>query len=191
MNTLKILVISIIIIIILKLATNLFMRMYRFNDEKLKFTMDVKAESVNKMSALEFEGFCKWLLEGSNNYTTVLQTTAQNDSGVDIILTGKNNEVIYVECKRYSQVDIDNNDSSKKFVIGRETCQKLIGAMVANNIKHGIIMTTGMVHQNALDYVEQLHKNSNLLLEFITMKDIVHMLQSGEESDLYSLIVEV
>ena len=190
MDTFKIFFLFIFIIIILKIATNLFMKMYRFNDEKLKFTMDVKSESINKMSELEFEGFCKWLLEGTNDYISVQKTFSKKDGDIDLILNKPNNEVAYVECKRFSNIE-ENETDSKKFITGVEVCQKLVGIMVANNIKHGIIMTTGMVNQNALDYVEQLNENSNLLLEFITMKDIVHMLQERENSDEYSLVVEV
>lgn len=190
MSILKLIIISIPIIIILKLATNLFMKMYNFNDEKLKFIMDVKANSINKMTALEFEGFCKWLFESTNCYKDVYLKSSNNNEEIDIILTDSSNHKIYVECKRYNNENNTDSNTSN-FIIEQEVCQKLAGAMIANNINHGIIMTTGSIHQSAIDYIDALRENSNLDIEFITMKDIVDLLSERQEDDEYSLVVEI
>lgn len=190
MYTFKMFFFLLFIIIILKIATNLFNKIYKFNDEKLNFTINVKAESINKMSQLEFEGFCKWFLENATDYVSIQEVFSEKNKDVNLILNKDTDESTYVKCIRFPYIEENESDSSKS-IIGVEVCQRLVGLMVANNINHGIIITTGLINHDALDYVEQLTQNSNLFLEFITTKDIIIMLKERENLDDYSLVVKV
>ena len=71
-------------------------------------------------------------------------TSKTNDLGKDLILK-KNNQITYVECKRFS-----------KTKVSRPTIQKFIGAMVADNVNNGFVL----LHQNFLNLVFNLLKVS-------------------------------
>jgi len=99
---------------------------------------------LHYLSPRQFEVFCAELFK-ELGYDVEL-TPDGNDGGKDVILNNR----IYVECKRYD-----------KFMIGREICQKLLGAVEADGMEKGIIFTTGKLHENGK---EMLLKTSRLEL---------------------------
>lgn len=127
-------------------------------------------ENIMKMEGREFEIFCARLFEETGKYKSVELTPPQYDGGKDIILDGK----IYVECKRYT----DGATKTEEYMIGREICQKLVGAIVAEGLKQGIIITTGNIHQNAWDYIIKLEKKSDIRIEIMDIDDIMNMVKS-------------
>ncbi len=196
MRLYEICILLILLILLIKSISPLVMMFVKYNDEKLKFNIKVKKESIQKMSSLEFEGFCKWLFEEDPNFKNIELTPSFYDGDVDLILTTLEDEQIYVECKRYNLIEA--HDGGKlvtkedlDFTIGREICQKLVGAMVANNIKTGYIITTGSIHANALEYMNKLKANSNINLQFFTMTDIVEIIECRKEKKEYSLALEI
>lgn len=117
---------------------------YKYNKEYANRVLNsndinnIKHE-IKQMEGRDFEYFCEWLFKKTGKYKSVTLTQAENDEGRDLILVDENNEFIFVECKRYTE----NATINENFMIGREICQKLIGAMVVDNISKGIIVTTG------------------------------------------------
>lgn len=105
---------------------------------------------VEHLSPRQFEFFVAELfkLQGYN----AIVTPPTSDGGKDIILKDKYGAISFVECKRYSK---DN-------CVGREICQKLLGAVYMCNAQEGIIVTTGKVHQNAY-IVEQQVDNLRII----------------------------
>lgn len=99
---------------------------------------------LHYLSPRQFEVFCAELFKGLG-YDVEL-TPEGNDGGKDVIL----NDRIYVECKRFN-----------KSMIGREICQKLLGAVEADGMEKGIIFTNGMLHENGK---EMLLKTNRLEL---------------------------
>lgn len=136
---------------------------------KKKTYNGVTLDNIHNLSGREFEKFCNWLLQQNGYKTTLLSES--NDYGRDIIIHN-GNEDIYVECKRYTP----NATKTEKYMIGREICEKLAGAMVSNGVSKGIIMTTGNVHANAIEYINRLKKNSNLNIQIWNMRDIEKLL---------------
>ncbi|GAA0069026.1 hypothetical protein UT300003_05490 [Clostridium sardiniense] len=194
MNTLEIVIILILIITILKIITPLINKATTFNDEKIKFKVKMKKESITNLTGIEFEYFCRWLFDDIYHYRDVIVTPSENDGGVDLILTDENFEKTYVECKRYTTTYDYKDDKKIKnydFMIGREICQKLVGAMMSNGIKKGIIVTTGEIHPNADKYISDLNKNSDLNIKFITLHEIVKILDAYSESENYYINIEV
>ncbi len=195
MNKFELFAFIIVLIILFKSITALFIKFTNFKDDKLKFTMDVKKENINKLTGIEFEGFCKWLFQDNSQYKNVELTPPSNDGGVDLILTCQNDEKIYVECKRYDE-QFNIKDESKSiedgdFFIGRVICQKLVGAMVANNVKRGIVITTGSVESTALTYLGDLEQNSDIKLEIYTMENIIKLIEAHENPGVYELAFEI
>lgn len=131
-------------------------------------------ENIKYMDGREFEQLYEWIFKNSRQYKSVILTPAQFDEGKDLILTDNNNELTYVECKRYTEKATVTED----FMIGREICQKLVGSMVADNIKNGIIITTGSIHKNAWDYIDKLQNNTHITISILNLDDIMSMIYS-------------
>lgn len=191
----EIFLLLIVLILLFKSLTPFIEKVRGLKIEQLNFTMRVKKENINKLTGLQFEGFCQWLFQNSPEYKNVELTPHGNDGGVDLILTDTNDEKIYVECKRYDAnqelANTDDNNGPGEFFIGRVICQKLVGAMVANNIKKGIIVTTGSVSPNALEYIGKLEENSDLSLKIYTMDNILKLIESHGNQEDYELAVEI
>ncbi len=137
-------------------------------------------EKIKKMEGREFEEFCFWMFKSLNTYKSVKLTPATNDEGKDIILKDNEDNYIYVECKRYTEKASINEE----FMIGRPICQKLVGAMISDNIEKAIIVTTGNVHQNAWEYIIKLEKNTNIKIDIFTIEDIKQILKSIDDKGL-------
>ena len=195
MNKYEIFLLLIVLIILFKSLTPFIEKIRGFKNEQLKFTMRIKKENINRLTGFEFEGFCQWLFQNSPEYKSVELTPPSNDGGVDLILTNANDEKIYVECKKYdfhpTLAHKDENNGSDEFFIGRVICQKLVGAMVANNIKKGIIVTTGSVSPNALEYIGMLEANSDLSLKIYTMDNILKLIEAHANQEDYELAIEL
>ncbi|WP_160360589.1 restriction endonuclease [Clostridium chromiireducens] len=89
---------------------------------------------LKSLSPRQFEYFCAELFRELGHKVYLMPDGP--DGGKDVILDDK----IYVECKRY------NTD-----IIGRPICQKLLGAVEADDMKKGIIFTNGKLTDTALE----------------------------------------
>lgn len=146
--------------------------------------LDKIKHEIEHMEGRQFEIFSEWLFKNTGKYKSVTLTPSVNDEGRDLILTDNHDNTIFVECKRYTE----NATVTEDFMIGREICQKLTGAIVAEGIKQGIIITTGNIHQNAWDYIVKLEKNSDIRMEIITLKDIMRMIQEINSSEVLNIV---
>ncbi|WP_186430863.1 restriction endonuclease [Clostridium sp. BSD9I1] len=157
----------------------------RFRDRVLtsEDLQNIKHE-IEHMEGREFEIFSEWLFKNMGKYKSVTLTPATNDEGRDLILVDRNDATTFVECKRYT----DNATTTENFMIGREICQKLVGAIVAEGIKQGIIITTGNVHQNAWDYIVKLEKNSTVGIQVMTSDDIMRTIQEINKAEVLRVV---
>lgn len=136
---------------------------------------------IEHMEGIEFEKFCTWLFKKTGQYKSVELTQAVGDGGKDIILNGDT----YVECKRYSE----GNGDYANLEVGREICQKLVGAMVGDGIKKGIIVTTGVIHKNAWDYLKNIEKNTDLKLDIIIFDQLIKMVRDINSDEVLEKII--
>lgn len=146
--------------------------------------LDKIKHEIEYMEGRQFERFSEWLFKNIGKYKKVTLTPAANDEGRDLILIDADDNTIFVECKRYTE----NATVTEDFMIGREICQKLVGAMVADTIKRGIIITTGNIHQNAWDYIVKLEKNSDIRIEIITLNDIMRMIKKINSPEVLNVV---
>lgn len=146
-----------------------------FHYRKLEFSPEKIEMMIRDMSPREFEIF---VAEVYRKYGYGVQVTqASNDGGKDIVLNDyEEDERIYVECKHFSE----NN------YVGREICQKLLGAMAMDGIDRGIIVTTGKFHKNAWGVY---HKVDNL--DFVDMDDLIEMVMELEEKDMPKVFMKI
>ena len=143
-----------ITVITIKYLRNVF----GYKTEMKKLSFDEFCDEISCLTANEFEEFTASLYSGLG-YTVKLMPVGP-DGGKDIILK-QNNEKIYVECKRYL-----------KSTVGREICQKLIGAAINDpNVKKTILFTCGKIHKNAYNYESELNNaNRGISLEIVNIK---------------------
>lgn len=116
-------------------------------------------QDLMSLDGFGFEDWCASIFKAAGYH--VIQTPKTFDGGKDIILK-KGNDVIYVECKRYTDEPI-----------GRELCQKLVGSMAGDGIKHGLFITTSYFNQNANNYMCDLNKKGDLKLDFMDGYEIL------------------
>ena len=94
MKLYEICILLILIILLIKSISPLIMMFVKYNDNKLTFNINIKKESIQNMTGLEFEGFCKWLFEEDPNFKNVELTPQTNDGGIDLIVTTLEDEQI-------------------------------------------------------------------------------------------------
>lgn len=123
------------------------------NIERLK-SGTINTEDLHNLSPREFEYWSANFLE-KQGFTNINVTCSGADGGKDIICE-KNDEIYYVECKRYS------NSQKAYFHVDEEIVRKLIGAMEGDKIKNGILITTGIITKDALDYISSLPESYSL-----------------------------
>lgn len=128
------------------------------------------------LSPREFELWCGEFLK-SNGYLNVEVSPPGPDGGIDIKCF-KNDEVIYVECKRYW--------FSRKapFKVDEAIVKKLIGAMTCDNVNLGIIITTGIITNDAREFINTLPENINIKLFDGNSFDMVYSMNSFNYSSI-------
>lgn len=176
MISFKIFLTIILFILLFKSIYPVLNKVLTFKEEEFKFTTTVKKENIDKLSDMEFKGFCKWLLEGSNAYSNIIINGPSNNSSFDLLLSSDDNENIYVKCQR-------GNDN----LLNKNTCEILVGSMIGDNVKMGLILTTSDIEDSALDYINNINANSPVYISLLTMKDILSMLNDFRKNENYVL----
>ena len=127
------------------------------NQIYLYYKMHKKFENCNLLSNLahrltphEFEIWCSEYLSNLG-FTNRMVLPLGPDAGKDIICE-KNSEKFYIECKRYSP-----NSYISSFQV-----EKLLGSMISDNIKNGLIITTGDLSKEAKDTLKKIKKPYNI-----------------------------
>lgn len=100
-------------------------------------------ENLETMTGIEFEGFCKRLLESMG--FEVQQTKASGDGGIDLV--AYNHKPLFegtyiVQCKRY------------KGSVGEPTIRDLYGVITSERANKGILITTGYFTNSAISFAE-------------------------------------
>ena len=127
------------------------------NQIYLYYEMHKKFENCNLLSNLayrltphEFEIWCSEYLSNLG-FTNIMVLPIGPDAGKDIICE-KNSEKFYIECKRYSP-----NSYISSFQV-----EKLLGSMISDNVKNGLIITTGDLSKEAKDTLKKIKKPYNI-----------------------------
>ena len=102
-------------------------------------------ELLNRLTPREFEIWSREYLS-SLGYNNVILTAPSPDEGKNIICT-KDNNTIYVKCKN----SITENSITSKDI------EMLLGTMISDNIKKGLIITTNLVTDDAYELINNLH----------------------------------
>lgn len=147
---------------IIKYSKVLFWKVLYYREGIKKLDFESFCRGIEGMTPSEFEEFTANLYLGLG-YNVKLMPPGP-DGGKDVILKDDQG-LIYVECKRYL-----------KDVVGREICQKLIGAAIGDEIKRTVLFTCGKVHKNAYEYAEKInHGDNDVNLEIINIEKIYNL----------------
>lgn len=111
---------------------------------------DLLYNLVHRLTPHEFEIWCSEYLSNLG-FTNIMVLPIGPDAGKDIICE-KNSEKFYIECKRYSP-----NSYISSFQV-----EKLLGSMISDNIKNGLIITTGDLSKEAKDTLKKIKKPYNI-----------------------------
>lgn len=141
-------------------------------------------EEVKGLEGRAFEELCYWLFKNNSRYKNIELTPETHDGGKDLIVTDEKGNKIYVECKRYT----DKATVNEEWMIGREILQKLVGAMVIDNIKHGIIATTGNVHKNGWEILRKLDDNKDIKIDLLLYDDIIRMIEEIDSTEVIEVL---
>lgn len=161
-----------IIIDILKIAVKIIIYdiKYVYNFiyfRKIDYSYRQIIRMIRELSPREFEVFVAELYK-CLGYT--VEITAETcDGGKDVILYDDDGNVTYVECKHYSESNF----------VGREICQKLLGAVAIDGADNGIIICTGMFNKNAWEVYRKVDN-----LELIDMNGIMSIIKQIEVHQL-------
>lgn len=147
--------------------------------EKYRILNDIiNLEEIHNLTPREFELWCVFFMK-KLGYKDVEITPAGPDGGKDIICK-KDDAIVYVECKRYMP------EENASYVINTPIVKKLVGAMVGDNVKHGIIITTGTVEETARQFTDTL--NDDISIKIIDGEELVSLYNDSEQIDpKYSL----
>ncbi len=125
--------------------------LYRFKD----------CETVN--------GWITRLLQMSG-YTDLKAKPFEEDSAYDYVCN-KGNQKVYVACKLWN---VNHFDAA----LTRATAQKLVGAMVGDRVKKGLIITAGSLTDEAQKYLKTLPVSYRIeVLDGVTLMDKLHNLR--------------
>lgn len=125
------------------------------------------------LTPAEFETFCAALLSehcGAKDARVTEKRASGADGGIDVFgrLTLDDGQDIpfALEAKCH-------NPNAQ---VGSDICQKLIGAMAGENIRHGFILTTGNISKNARNYIDRIHKSGTYKIELIDQDQLTDIM---------------
>ena len=140
-----------IIILFAPLIGKLIKKIITYYKSYKSFQSDTQLYNlVHRLTPHEFEIWCSEYLSNLG-FTNIMVLPIGPDAGKDIICE-KNSEKFYIECKRYSP-----NSYISSFQV-----EKLLGSMISDNIKNGLIITTGDLSKEAKDTLKKIKKPYNI-----------------------------
>lgn len=140
-----------IIILFTPLIGKLINQIYSYYKMHKKFkNCNLLSNLAYRLTPHEFEIWCSEYLSNLG-FTNIMVLPIGPDAGKDIICE-KNSEKFYIECKRYSP-----NSYISSFQV-----EKLLGSMISDNVKNGLIITTGDLSKEAKDTLKKIKKPYNI-----------------------------
>ena len=140
-----------IIILFTPLIGKLINQIYLYYKMHKKFeNCNLLSNLVHRLTPHEFEIWCSEYLSNLG-FTNIMVLPIGPDAGKNIICE-KNSEKFYIECKRYSP-----NSYISSFQV-----EKLLGSMISDNTKNGLIITTGDLSKEAKDTLKKIKKPYNI-----------------------------
>ena len=140
-----------IIILFAPLMGKLIKKIITYYKSYKNFKSDTQLYSlIHRLTPHEFEIWCSEYLS-TLGFSNIILLPLGPDGGKNIICE-KDSQKFYIECKRYSP-----NSYISSFQV-----EKLLGSMISDNIKNGLIITTGDLSKEAKDTLKKIKKPYNI-----------------------------
>lgn len=120
-------------------------------------------EDIYNLTSKEFEFWCGEFISRLG-YTKIFYSPNEDEDTISLICS-LYNEKVYVVCKKFLYAPAATS------VINEDICKKLIGAMLHDGVKRGIIITSGIIADSAIKYINTLPKSYKL--ELLDGADII------------------
>ncbi len=114
---------------------------------------------LDNMDGFEFEDVCKRILERLG-YGHVEKHQRASDEGRDLIVHGRNQEKIVVECKHHP-----------RSTVGRPVVQKLHSAALTAGARKAMLITTGTFSEGALRYAHSISDVNINMIDWTKLLD--------------------
>lgn len=131
-----------LVIDLVKAAIGNRKNLYRWKNGK------VLLQDLHHLTPREFELWCGDFIK-KLGYTDIVHSPSSADGGKDIICR-KFGDTTYIECKRFG------SSLGAPYKVDEQICKKLVGSMVHDGIKKGMIITTGIIDSAAIEYIKTL-----------------------------------
>ena len=111
--------------------------------------------NIDGLDGYKFEELVAKIMK-KEGYENIINTPGSKDFGKDLIMTGKNGDLVVVECKHQN-------------FVGRPVIQKLQGAMKHEEAKginekiRGMVVTSGIFSKEAINYVKEIDEPIELI----------------------------
>ncbi len=159
------LIFALLILLVIIIGTERFYTIYVSYKNSNKDIYKTKLDVLKIISKHEchknndFSSFENWISKVLQvfSYNDIYVTAAHDDGGKDVVCIDKDGNTIYVECKLWKPENFEEK-------VGRSVVQKLAGAMLGDNIKKGLIITTSSFTEEAKEYVRKLPKEYEVRL---------------------------
>jgi restriction endonuclease Mrr len=116
----------------------------------------VLLQDLHHLTPREFELWCGDFIK-KLGYTDIVHSPSGADGGKDIVCK-KFGDTTYIECKRFG------HGLGAPYKVDEQICKKLIGSMVHDEVKKGMIITTGTIDNSAVEYMNTLPKGYEIEL---------------------------
>jgi hypothetical protein len=107
-------------------------------------------EDIYNLTPKEFEFWCGEFISRLG-YTKIIYSPNKDEDTISLICR-LYNEKVYVVCKKFLYTPATTS------VINEDICKKLIGSMLHDGVKRGIIITSGIIADSAIKYINSLPK---------------------------------
>ncbi len=159
------LILALTVLLLLIIGAEKFYNLYNVYKKENEGTIETKLQVLKIISKHECFGdndpdaFKDWLVKALSvlNYKEIRVTPAHDDGGKDVVCRDKNGDQVYVECKLWKPENFDEK-------VGRPVVQKLAGAMLADGVKKGLVISTACFSDEARQYVKKLPKDYEIIL---------------------------
>ncbi len=159
------LILALTVLLLLIIGTERFYSLYNAYKQEKEDMIGTKLQVLKIIAKHECfrdndpDAFEEWILKALNilNYKDIRVTLAHDDGGKDVVCRDKNGDKVYVECNLWKPENFEEK-------IGRPVVQKLAGAMLADGVKKGLVITTAAFTEEARQYVSKLPKDYEIKL---------------------------
>jgi restriction endonuclease Mrr len=135
----------------------------RLSLEEVRRYLVAKGDALQSISPAHMEKIVEHAYRNAGYRTELVAKTG--DGGIDVILLGKDDDLVGVQVKRY------------KNKVGVDEIREFMGALYVEDFVRGIFVTTSTFTEGARKYTEQLSYKRSYPIELVDSKSLLSLLR--------------